>query len=136
METFDFNLYEELGIQPSATEQEVRAAYKKKALVHHPDRNGGVQSDEFLRVKSAFDTLIDPDKRRNYDAFHDSGEFKRDGRPMSAKDASRRGLLVGTGSSGGSSTRSCRASSRRSRWRCRPGAAGRTCGSWTSTRSP
>jgi curved DNA-binding protein CbpA len=55
--------------------------------VHHPDRNGGVQSDEFIRLKQAYDNLIDPAKRQNYDAFHDSGEFKKDGRPMSAKEA-------------------------------------------------
>ena len=53
MESFDFDLYEELGIKPSATEADVRAAYKKLALVHHPDRNGGVQSDEFLRLKQS-----------------------------------------------------------------------------------
>ena len=87
MESFDFNLYEELGLDASCTESDIRAAYKKKALIHHPDRNGGVQSEEFLRVKSAFDTLIDTDKRRNYDAFHDTGEFKRDGRPMTASEA-------------------------------------------------
>lgn len=87
METFDFDLYEELGLQPSATEQDIRSAYKKKALVHHPDRNGGVQSDEFLRLKQAYDMLIDPAKRQNYDAFHHTGEFKRDGRPLSAKEA-------------------------------------------------
>ena len=63
---------------------DVRSAYKKKALVHHPDRNGGVQSDEFLRLKQAYDVLIDGDKRRNYDAFHHTGEFKRDGRPLTA----------------------------------------------------
>ena len=76
-----------LGLETSCTEQDVRQAYKKKALVHHPDRNGGVQSDEFLRLKQAYDNLIDPDKRRNYDAFQHTGEFKRDGRPMSAKEA-------------------------------------------------
>jgi len=87
MEHFDFDLYEELGLTPAATEQEIRAAYKKKALVHHPDRNGGVQSDEFLRLKQAYDNLIDAAKRQNYDAFHHTGEFKRDGRPLSAKEA-------------------------------------------------
>jgi hypothetical protein len=87
MEEFDFNLYEELGVTQAATEVEIKAAYKKKALVHHPDRNGGVQSDLFLRLKSAYDVLVDPAKRQNYDAFHDTGEFKRDGRPLSAKEA-------------------------------------------------
>jgi len=79
MEHFDFDLYEELGLTPAATEQEIRAAYKKKALVHHPDRNGGVQSDEFLRLKQAYDNLIDAAKRQNYDAFHHTGEFKPTG---------------------------------------------------------
>jgi len=75
MESFDFDLYEELGLTPACTEAEVKTAYKKKALVHHPDRNGGVQSDEFLRLKSAYDVLIDASKRQNYDAYHHSGEF-------------------------------------------------------------
>jgi len=87
MDHFDFDLYEELGIKPSATEVDVRSAYKKKALVHHPDRNGGKESEEFLRLKQAYDVLVDPAKRQNYDAYHDSGEFRRDGRPLSAKEA-------------------------------------------------
>ena len=67
--------------------EDMKKAYKKKALIHHPDRNGGVQSDEFLRLKQAYDNLIDPAKRRNYDAFHHTGEFKKEGRPLSAKEA-------------------------------------------------
>ena len=65
----------------------MRSAYKKKALAHHPDRKGGVQSDEFIRIKSAYEVLVDAAKRQNYDAFHTSGEFKRDGRTLSAKEA-------------------------------------------------
>ena len=87
MESFDFDLYEELGLKPSCNEQDVRQAYKKKALVHHPDRNGGQQSEEFLRLKQAYDILVDTAKRQNYDAYHHTGEFKRDGRPLSAKEA-------------------------------------------------
>jgi hypothetical protein len=87
MDHFDYDLYEELGVETSCTEADVRSAYKKKALIHHPDRNGGVQSDEFLRLKQAYDVLVDGDKRRNYDAFHSSGEFRRDGKPLSAKEA-------------------------------------------------
>ncbi len=65
----------------------MRKAYKKKALVHHPDRNGGETSELFLRLKAAYDTLVDESKRKNYDAFHHTGEFARDGRPLSAKEA-------------------------------------------------
>ena len=48
-----------LGVEPSCTNTDVRQAYKKKALVHHPDRNGGVQSELFLRLKQAYDVLVD-----------------------------------------------------------------------------
>ena len=87
METYDFDLYEVLGLDESCTEQDVRTAYRKKALTHHPDRNGGKSTDLFLRIKTAFDVLVDTDKRGNYDAYHESREFARDRRPLSAKEA-------------------------------------------------
>ncbi|KAL1514489.1 hypothetical protein AB1Y20_003588 [Prymnesium parvum] len=87
MEHYDFDLYEILGLSPDCQEAEVRAAYKKHALQHHPDRNGGHQSELFLKIKTAYDVLSDHDKRCNYDAFHESKQFARDRRPLSAKEA-------------------------------------------------
>jgi len=45
------------------------------------------QSELFLNLKIAYDTLRDADQRRNYDAFHSSREYVRDRRPLSAKEA-------------------------------------------------
>lgn len=87
MEHYEFDLYESLELAPSCTEGEVRAAYKRLALLHHPDRNAGQQTDRFLRIKTAYDVLVDVDKRTNYDAFHESRQFARDRRPLSAKEA-------------------------------------------------
>ena len=87
MEDHGFDLYEALGIQPDASEEDIKKAYRKLALVHHPDRNGGKESEFFLKLKTAYDILIDHDKRRNHDAFHSSKEFVRDRRPLSAKEA-------------------------------------------------
>ncbi|KNZ75090.1 Chaperone protein dnaJ 1 [Termitomyces sp. J132] len=69
------NLYETLGISKSATPEQVRKAYKKKALETHPDRLGpGVssadkaQSEDFFRkVNNAYEVLRDPQNRRIYD---------------------------------------------------------------------
>jgi len=87
MDDYGFDLYQVLELTPGATEEEIKKAYRKQALVHHPDRNGGVQSEVFLQLKTAYDVLVDPDKRVNYDAFHHSKEFVRDRRPLTAKEA-------------------------------------------------
>ncbi|KAF8967689.1 hypothetical protein BDZ97DRAFT_1655988 [Flammula alnicola] len=69
------DLYEELGIPRDATQDEIRKAYKKRALQTHPDRlpPGATaaeksESDEkFRRVNNAYEVLSDPSKRTEYD---------------------------------------------------------------------
>ena len=85
--SFEFDLYEALALEPSATTDDVKKAYRRLALLHHPDRNGGEESAHFLQLKQAYDVLVDDTRRRNYDAFHASKEFSRDRRPLSASEA-------------------------------------------------
>lgn len=68
--------YEILGIQKTATSDEVRAAYKRLAMRYHPDHNpGSVEAEEvFKRVNEAYHTLSDPLKKSRYDA-HRSDSF-------------------------------------------------------------
>jgi curved DNA-binding protein CbpA len=58
--------YEVLGLKKSASLEEIRAAYRKKAARLHPDRNPATQ-DRFLSVNQAYVTLSDPQKRKDYD---------------------------------------------------------------------
>ncbi|MCG9894248.1 MAG: DnaJ domain-containing protein [Fimbriimonadaceae bacterium] len=61
--------YEVLKVRVKATEGEIRAAYLALAKQLHPDVNSGPDAaSEFLAVKEAYETLSDPDRRRNYDA--------------------------------------------------------------------
>lgn len=60
------DLYLILGVQSSATIEEIKKAFHKLALVHHPDKNGG-ESIEFCKIKNAYDILSDPLKRDIYD---------------------------------------------------------------------
>lgn len=57
--------YSILGIPKNASEQDIRKAYKKKSMQHHPDRGGN--EEEFKRVNEAYQTLKDPQKRQQYD---------------------------------------------------------------------
>lgn len=57
--------YSILGIQKGASEQDVRKAYKKQSMKHHPDRGG--DEEEFKKVNEAYQTLSDPQKRQQYD---------------------------------------------------------------------
>jgi DnaJ-class molecular chaperone len=59
------NFYEILEVSETATIQEIKRAYKKQCSVFHPDKGGG--EEEFILLKKAYDTLIDPELRGQYD---------------------------------------------------------------------
>src|SRR4029453_15040567 len=63
--------YEILGVARSATEQEIKSAYRKLALKFHPDRNPGdkVAEEQFKEAAEAYAVLADTDKRHMYDRF-------------------------------------------------------------------
>jgi molecular chaperone DnaJ len=67
--------YEVLGVEREANEQQIKSAYRKLALKHHPDRNPGDQEAEerFKEAAEAYAVLADPQKRSLYDRFGHAG---------------------------------------------------------------
>jgi curved DNA-binding protein CbpA len=59
------NYYEILGISQDATEDEIKSAFRELAVQKHPDKGGSAQ--EFIELKTAYDTLKNPLLRKDYD---------------------------------------------------------------------
>ena len=77
MTTRDY--YEVLEVARNASEQEIKSAYRKLALRHHPDRNPGDKAAEekFKEAAEAYAVLADPQKRSLYDRFGHAGVSAR-----------------------------------------------------------
>eukprot|EP00616_Rhizochromulina_sp_CCMP1243_P009368 CAMPEP_0118998370 /NCGR_PEP_ID=MMETSP1173-20130426/63039_1 /TAXON_ID=1034831 /ORGANISM="Rhizochromulina marina cf, Strain CCMP1243" /LENGTH=414 /DNA_ID=CAMNT_0006949861 /DNA_START=53 /DNA_END=1297 /DNA_ORIENTATION=+ len=60
-------LYETLGCEKSATAAEIKKAFRKLAVKHHPDKGG--DPEEFKKIQAAYEVLKDDEKRQKYDRF-------------------------------------------------------------------
>src|SRR3954464_8563502 len=71
MPTEKRDYYEVLSVSRSASEEEVKRAYRKLAVKHHPDKNPGDPhaEEKFKELGEAYDVLMDADKRAAYDRF-------------------------------------------------------------------
>ena len=67
--------YEILGVSKSASDDEIKKAYRKLAVKYHPDKNPGDKEAEekFKEAAEAYDILSNPDKKARYDLFGHSG---------------------------------------------------------------
>ena len=59
------NLYERIGVAKDASDTDIKKAYRKLALTHHPDKGG--DAEKFKQISEAYAVLSDPEKRRVYD---------------------------------------------------------------------
>ncbi|MDP5038896.1 MAG: DnaJ domain-containing protein, partial [Candidatus Gracilibacteria bacterium] len=67
----DKNYYDLLGVEKTASQDEIKKAYRKKAMEHHPDRGGDEKL--FKEVNEAYGVLSDSSKRNQYDRFGTAG---------------------------------------------------------------
>lgn len=64
----DKDYYDVLGVNKSASDQEIKAAFRRLAQKYHPDKGGG-DAEKFKEVNQAYQTLSNPEKRKMYDQY-------------------------------------------------------------------
>ncbi|GAA5872061.1 hypothetical protein JCM16303_000963 [Sporobolomyces ruberrimus] len=77
----DTKLYDVLGVSPDCTETDLKKAYRKLSLKHHPDRQQQQQStsqgppdhSKFQEIQNAYEILSDPEQRDDYDTYGEKG---------------------------------------------------------------
>jgi molecular chaperone DnaJ len=69
------DFYDVLGVSEDASQEEIKKAYRKKAMKHHPDRNPDDEESErkFKQAAEAYEVLSDEQKRRRYDRYGEAG---------------------------------------------------------------
>ena len=78
----DTKFYDELGVSKTASPEEIKKAFKKLAIIWHPDKNppGNKEKAElkYKQISKAYDVLVNPDKRRIYDQIGEKGLERQD----------------------------------------------------------
>jgi molecular chaperone DnaJ len=74
----DTEYYDLLGIEKDASDADIKKAYRKQAMTHHPDKQGG-DEEKFKKISEAYETLKDPNKKANYDRFGKGGRPQQQG---------------------------------------------------------
>ena len=71
--------YETLGVKKDSSTQAIKKAYRKLAMKYHPDQNKGDKAAEekFKKISEAYAVLSDPEKRKQFDTFGESGFQQR-----------------------------------------------------------
>lgn len=90
------NYYDLLGVKRNATQEEIKKAYRKKAMQYHPDKNPDNKEAEnnFKNINEAFEVLSDPQKKKDYDTY---GTTKRPHNMRSPFDDIFNGQFGGNG---------------------------------------
>jgi len=66
-----YKLYDILGVDKNSSQDQIKSAYRKLAIQHHPDKGGN--AEKFKEIASAYDVLGDDQKRNDYNQFGDEG---------------------------------------------------------------
>lgn len=106
--------YKILGVEKDANDNEIKKAYRKLAIVHHPDKNPDDESaaERFKDIGEAYETLSDPEKRARYDSGDDlidpnemfaqqGGGFPMQGGGMNISPEMLFNMMGGQGGGGG-----------------------------------
>jgi molecular chaperone DnaJ len=94
--------YEVLGVSKEANEKDIKTAYRKLAMLHHPDRSDAPEAEErFKELSEAYAVLSDPDKRQKYDQFGHAGINSQYSQEDLFRGVNFEDLLRGFGGGGG-----------------------------------
>ncbi|MBI4338492.1 MAG: J domain-containing protein [Chloroflexi bacterium] len=95
--------YTVLGVGRSASDKDIRQAYRRLARKHHPDVNPGNEQAEatFKEINGAYEVLSDPEKRKKYDQFGENWKYAEQFAQAQARGGRRRGGETGSWGPGG-----------------------------------